>query len=414
MGRSTALTARAGELDAADVLAPLRERYALPPGTVYLAGNSLGPPTTGTCDVLLHATRTRWGGGLVRSWTEWMTLPAALGDRIGRLAGAAGGQVVLAESASVQIFNLLVAAARLRPGRRLLVTDPDHFPTDRFLADSAAELLGLEVVAVPPARLADALGAYGEDVAVVAYPAVDYRSAEVWDIGALTARAHEAGAVVLWDVSHALGALPLSLDEDGVDLAVGCTYKYLSGGPGSPAAVYVAHRHQDVLDQPLTGWLGHAAPFTVDGPYEPAPGAGRMLVGTPPVLSLLALRPALEVYDTVSMDRIRAKNIALGRFLLECAGERLAGLGFATASPHAAPRRGSHITLRHPAAYPLVRALERQGVVADMRDPDLIRFGLNALYVSYDDVRAAVECLREVTLTRAYDDPALSRAGAFG
>jgi kynureninase len=363
---------------------------------------------------LARAVRTEWGQGLVGAWIEWMTFPAALGDRLGRLIGAAPGQVMVTESASVQIFNLLVAGARMRPDRRLVITDPGNFPTDRFLADSAARMLGLEIREVPPPRLPAALQADGADVAVVAYPAVDYRSAEAWDIPAITAIAHQAGAMTLWDISHAVGAVPLALDDDDVDLAVGCTYKYLSGGPGSPSLVYVARRHQDALDQPLTGWLGHATPFAVDGPYKPAPGIARTMVGTPPVLSMLALLPALDVYDEAPMDRVRAKNRSLSGFLLECADRRLAGLGFETASPRADERRGSHVALRHRHAYPLVRALAQRGVIADAREPDLIRFGLNALYVTHKDVHSAIEQLRAATQAREYANPLLSRRSAYG
>ncbi|MFJ6215860.1 kynureninase [Streptomyces sp. NPDC092296] len=388
----TALAARAAALDAADPLAAVRGRFLLPEGVVYLDGNSLGALPAAVPPALQDAVARQWGTDLIRSWNDngWWQAPQRVGDAVGRLVGAAAGQTVVGESTSVQLFNALTAAARLRPGRPLLLTDPDHFPTDQYIADSVGRLLGLEVRRVPARELAAALAADGDRVAVAAYAPVDYRTGELYDMAELTAAAHRAGALILWDLCHAAGALPVRLDGIGADLAVGCGYKYLSGGPGAPAFLYLAHRHQDSFDQPLTGWNGHAEPFAMEGRYRPAPEVSRARIGTPPMLSLLALEAALTAFDGVEMAQVRAKNTSLTGFFLDCADLLLDGLGFSAATPRAADRRGSQVSLRHPEAYPLVQALAARGVIGDMRAPDLLRFGVNALYVSHADVLAAV------------------------
>jgi kynureninase len=281
----------------------------------------------------------------------------------------------------------------------VLVTDVEHFPTDRYLATSVGRLLGLEVRQQPVGQPLPA------GVAVVAYPAVDYRTGELWDVAGITAAAHEAGAVVVWDLCHAVGAVPLRLDEDGVDLAVGCTYKYLSGGPGAPAFGYVAQRHQGDFDPPLTGWHGHARPFDMAADFEPAHGIARARIGTPPIVSLLALEAALDAFDGIGIERIRAKSLALGDFFLSCVDGLLGELGFTVVTPREPARRGSHVSLRHPGAYPMMAALVDRGVIGDVRPPDLLRFGFNALYTSYADVSTAVRELRDVARSGAYRDP---------
>ena len=398
------LAARAAELDAVDPLAGVRERFLLPEGVVYLDGNSLGVLPAAVPPALHDAVHRQWGTGLVRSWNDndWWQAPQRVGDTIGRLIGAAAGQTVTGESASVQLFNALTAAARLRPGRPLLLTDPDHFPTDQYIADSVGRLLGLEVRRVPARELAAVLEADGDRVAVAAYAPVDYRTGELYDMAALTAAVHRAGALVVWDLCHAVGALQVQLDAIDADLAVGCGYKYLSGGPGAPGFLYLAHRHQSAFDQPLTGWHGHAEPFAMEGSYRPAPDVTRARVGTPPILSLLALEAALTAFDGVEMAQVRAKNVSLTGFFQECADRLLDGLGFSAATPREAERRGSQVALRHPEAYGMVQALGARGVVGDMRPPDLLRFGVNALYVSHAEVLDAVRQLREVVVSGEY------------
>ncbi|WP_424216924.1 kynureninase (plasmid) [Streptomyces sp. BI20] len=401
------LTERAAALDAADPLAHVRGRFLLPKGVTYLDGNSLGPLPAAVPAALQDAVHRQWGTDLIRSWNGngWWEAPLRTGDALGRLIGAAPGQVVVGDSTSVQLFNTLLAAARLRPGRRLLLTDPDHFPTDQYIADSVGRLLGLEVRRVPAREVRAVLAAEGEHVAVAAYAPVDYRTGELHDVAALTAAAHAAGALAHWDLCHAAGALPLELDAVEADFAVGCGYKYLSGGPGAPAFAYIAHRHQAEFDQPVTGWHGHAEPFAMSGTYTPAPDITRARIGTPPLLSLLALEAALTAFDGVDMRRVRAKSLSLTAFFRECADTLLAGLGFEIVTPEDPDRRGSQIALRHPEAYPLVAALTARGVIGDMRAPDLLRFGVNALYVSHADVLHAVTELREIASTGAHRTP---------
>lgn len=391
--------------DAADPLAPVRKEFMLPEGVIYLDGNSLGALPASVPGRLASVVTQEWGHDLIRAWNadNWWTAPERIGDRIGALIGAAPGQTVAGDSTSVQLFNALTASARARSAKSVILTEAGQFPTDSYLADSVARLLGLEVTRVsdPYAVLRER----GGEVAVVVWSAVDFRTGELWDVAGLTAAAHEAGALAVWDVSHAAGAVPLRLDADRVDMAVGCTYKYLSGGPGAPAFLYVARRHQAGFDQPLTGWHGHARPFSMDPGYTPAAGITRARIGTPPMLSLLALEAALEVFGRADMAAVRAKSLGLGDFFIACADDLLAGLGFGLVTPREPERRGSHVTLRHPDAHPLMAALIEAGVLGDVRPPDLLRFGFNALYTSYADVFGAVTALREVTASGRYREP---------
>ncbi len=400
-----ATRAFARRCDAADPLAPVRKEFMLPEGVIYLDGNSLGALPASVPGRLASVVTQEWGHDLIRAWNadNWWMAPERIGDRIGALIGAAPGQTVAGDSTSVQLFNALTASARARSVRSVILTEAGQFPTDSYLADSVARLLGLEVTRVsdPYAVLRER----GGEVAAVVWSAVDFRTGELWDVAGLTAAAHEAGALAVWDVSHAAGAVPLRLDADRVDMAVGCTYKYLSGGPGAPAFLYVARRHQAGFDQPLTGWHGHARPFSMDPGYAPAAGITRARIGTPPMLSLLALEAALEVFGRADMAAVRAKNLGLGDFFIACADDLLAGLGFGLVTPREPERRGSHVTLRHPDAHPLMAALIEAGVLGDVRPPDLLRFGFNALYTSYADVFGAVTALREVTASGRYREP---------
>ncbi|WP_240351577.1 kynureninase [Streptomyces olivoreticuli] len=406
-----ALAARAASLDAADPLAAVRERFLLPEGVVYLDGNSLGALPAAVPPAMADAVHRQWGTDLIRSWNDnsWWDAPLRVGDAVGRLVGAAPGQTLAGDSTSVQLFNALSAAVRLRPGRPLLLTDPGHFPTDQYIADSVARLFGLEVRRVPPAGLPRFLAEEGERVAVAGYSPVDYRTGELYDMAATTRAVQRAGGLMLWDLCHAAGALPVGLDELGVDLAVGCGYKYLSGGPGAPAFLYVAERHQAAFDQPITGWNGHVEPFGLSGDYAPAEGVGRGRIGTPPILSMLALEAALTAFDGVSMEQVRAKSLSLTGFFLDCADALLDGLGFTAVTPRAPERRGSQVTLRHPDAYALVRALAARGVIGDMRAPDMLRFGVNALYITHEDVLSATRKLAEVITSAEHRDERFQR-----
>ncbi|MFE2282433.1 kynureninase [Streptomyces sp. NPDC059454] len=401
---AAALHEQAARLDADDPLAGLRARFLLPPDVVYLDGNSLGPLPAAVPAALDDVVRRQWATGLIGSWNAagWWEAPQRVGDTIGTLIGAAPGQTIAGDSTSVQLFTALDAAAALRPDRPLLVTDPGHFPTDRYLAVAVARRRGLEVRHVPPADLPRFLAAEGERVAVVSYSPVDFRTGELHDMRASTRAAHDAGALALWDLCHAAGALPLDVDALGVDLAVGCGYKFLSGGPGAPAFLYVARRHHTALETPLPGWTGHADPFALTPAYEPAPGIARARIGTPPILSLLALEAALTAFDGVDLAQVRAKSLSLTGFFLRCADALLAPLGFTSVTPADPGRRGSQVTLRHPHARGLVAALAERGVIADMRAPDLLRFGVNALCTSHGDLLTAALRLRELTRDAAY------------
>jgi kynureninase len=387
----------AATLDATNPLRHCRERFLLPEGVTYLDGNSLGALPAAVPDAMQDAVRRQWGSGLIGSWfaedAAWWGLPQRLGDRVGRLLGAGEGQTVVGDSTSVQIFNTLTAAARLRPDRKLLLTDAGHFPTDAYLADSVGEMLGLEVRRVAPEALREVLEKDGARTAVVAFPAVDFATGERWDVPALTKAAHDAGALVVWDLCHAAGALALELDAWSVDFAIGCTYKYLSGGPGAPAFAYAARRHHESMRQPLTGWTGHADPFAMRGTYEGAEGIGRARIGTPTVLSMLALEAAIGAFDGVEMTVLRAQSLSLTGFFIECCDTLLDGLGFELVTPRAAERRGSQVTLRHPDAATLVPAAAERGVVGDKREPDLLRYGFNALYNTHADALRAAQTL---------------------
>ncbi|MFG2618911.1 kynureninase [Streptomyces sp. NPDC048507] len=393
---ATELRDRAARLDAEDGLAGLRERFTLPDGVVYLDGNSLGALPAAVPDALADVVRRQWGELLIRSWDEsgWWTAPERIGGLIAPLVGAAPGQVTVGDSTSVNLFKALVGAARLAaPGRTRLLVDATTFPTDGYIAASAARLTGLELVAVDPA---DAAAAFDGDTAVVLLNHVDYRSGRLHDLPALTAAAHAAGALIVWDLCHSAGALPVGLDAHAVDLAVGCTYKYLNGGPGSPAYVYVAARHQGAFDSPLPGWNSHAEPFAMTPGYEPAEGAARARVGTPDILSMLALEAALGVWEGVDIEDVRAKSLALTDFFLECVAAYVPGGRVEPVTPAGHAERGSQVSLRTGDARAVMAELVSRGVVGDFRAPDVLRFGFTPLYVGFADVERAARTLGHI------------------
>jgi kynureninase len=396
--------ALAGERDAADPLAAVRERFTLPAHLVYLDGNSLGPLPVGVAAAMADAVEQQWGRDLITSWNRhgWWDAPRRVGARIARLVGAHDDEVLVADSTSSNLFKVLVAAVRLRPGRRTLVIEPGNFPADLYVAESVADLLGLTLVHVDPADVGDVLG---DDVASVCFSHVDYRTGRAHDMAGITAAIHEAGALAVWDLSHSAGALPVDLTGCEVDLAVGCGYKYLNGGPGAPAYVMVARRHQDGVRSPLTGWTGHARPFAMEGSYDPAPGIDRMRNGTPPMLSLLALDAALDAFDGLAMTDVRRKSLSLTSFFLELADEFLVPLGFEPVTPRADGERGSQVSLRHPSAYGVVQSLIARDVVGDYREPDLVRLGFAPLYLRHVDVVRAVEAVLAVIAGGEQDDP---------
>ncbi|MFJ3592038.1 MULTISPECIES: kynureninase [unclassified Streptomyces] len=389
------LQERARALDTADELAPLRELFTLD-DTVYLDGNSLGALPRHVPARLQEVLTREWGELRIRSWGEsgWWTAPERIGDRIAPIVGAAAGQIVVGDSTSVNVFKAVVAATRLAPeGRDEILVDANTFPTDGYIAGSAARMTGHRIVPVAPAEVPDALG---PRTAAVLLNHVDYRSGRLHDLPALTAAAHAAGAVAVWDLCHSAGALPVDLDRHGVDLAVGCTYKYLNGGPGSPAYLYVAARHQPAFDSPLPGWTSHADPFAMTPGYEAADGAVRGRVGTPDILSMLALESSLDVWDGVGVEAVRAKSLALTDFFLECVAAYVPEGRVTSVTPAAHAERGSQVALRCEDAEPVMAALIARGVVGDLRRPDVLRFGFTPLYVGFADAERAARALADV------------------
>ncbi|MET8102536.1 kynureninase [Streptomyces sp. NPDC005236] len=390
----SALGARAAELDAADELAALRKRFVLD-DVVYLDGNSLGALPVEVPGRVEDVVRRQWGELRIRSWEEsgWWTAPERIGDRIAPLVGAAPGQIVVGDSTSVNVFKALVGAVRLAgEGRDEILVDATTFPTDGYIAASAARMTGCELRPVDPDELSSALG---PRTAAVLLNHVDYRTGRCYDLPALTSAIHAAGALAVWDLCHTAGALPVGLDEHGVDLAVGCTYKYLNGGPGSPAYLYIRTGLQDRFDSPLPGWNSHSEPFAMSSSYEPAQGALRGRVGTPDILSMLALEAALEVWDGVSIDSVRAKSLALTDFFLECVSAYVPEGRVESVTPSAHAERGSQVALRCTDAGAVMKRLIEQGVVGDFRHPDILRFGFTPLYVSFTDTERAARILAE-------------------
>jgi kynureninase len=401
------LGVKAEKLDAADELAGVRAQFVLDAVSdhaadtagVYLDGNSLGALPAAVPGRVDDVVRRQWGELRIRSWDEsgWWTAPERIGDRIAPLVGAAAGQIVVGDSTSVNVFKAVVGAVRLARldgagGREEIVVDATTFPTDGYIAESAARMTGCTLRPVTPAEVP---GVLGDRTAAVLLNHVDYRTGRLHDLPSLTAAVHAAGAYVVWDLCHSAGALPVGLDEHGVDLAVGCTYKYLNGGPGAPAYLYVRRDLQDRFDSPLPGWTSHADPFGMRPDYEPAAGAPRGRVGTPDILSMLALEAALEVWDGVPIESVRAKSLALTDFFLECVARYVPPGRVESLTPVAHEERGSQVALRCEDAGDVMRRLIERGVVGDFRHPDVLRFGFTPLYVGFADVERAARVLAE-------------------
>ncbi|MCX4763739.1 kynureninase [Streptomyces sp. NBC_01275] len=406
------LSFKAAELDAGDQLAEVRSRFVLDTVSdhaadaagVYLDGNSLGALPAAVPGRVEDVVRRQWGELRIRSWDEsgWWTAPERIGDRIAPLVGAAAGQIVVGDSTSVNVFKALVGAVRLveergGDGRDEILVDATTFPTDGYIAESAARLTGHTLRAVTPGEVPAALS---DRTAAVLLNHVDYRTGRLHDLPGLTSAVHAAGAVAVWDLCHSAGALPVGLDEHGVDLAVGCTYKYLNGGPGSPAYLYVRGDLQDRFDSPLPGWNSHAEPFGMRPAYTPAEGVRRGRVGTPDILSMLALEAALDVWDGVSVAAVRAKSLALTDFFLECVEAYVPEGRVESLTPVRHEERGSQIALRCSDAGDVMRLLIERGVVGDFRRPDVLRFGFTPLYVGFADVERAARVLGDVLASR--------------
>ncbi|MBB4567033.1 kynureninase [Rhizobium leucaenae] len=393
-------------MDAADPLCSFRSRFALPEGVIYLDGNSLGAASHDVFAELQQAATEEWGNGLIRSWNSagWFHLPLELGDSIGRLIGATPGQTVVTDSTSINIYKTLHAALAMRPGRSVIVAEGDSFPTDLYMAEGVASTrpgvtLRLE------GRDADNIEDLIDDqVAVVLLNHVNYKSGELRDMSALTRRIHEAGALVIWDLCHSAGALPVDLDGANADFAVGCTYKYLNGGPGSPAFIYAARRHQASITQPLSGWWGHARPFAFEQNFAGGEGIKRFLCGTQPILSLRALKGVLGVWDEVDMGALRKKSIALTDLFIQLVEAKCGQYGVVLETTRDSQRRGSQVSFTHSNSYEVMQALIERGVIGDFRAPATLRFGFTPLYVGYRDVWQAAEVLEDILSSGSWKD----------
>lgn len=392
-------------LDQSDPLAAKRGEFHIPEGLVYLDGNSLGPLPVAVRGHLEHVLLQQWGTDLIKSWNThgWVDLPQRVGAKIARLVGAEPDEVIAADSTSVNLFKVLLAALRLRPGRRVIVSDIDNFPTDLYIAQGVSELLGgCELRFVTKERLEDALD---EQTAVLMLTEVDYRTGYLYDMARLTRLAHQKGALAVWDLAHSAGAFPVHLNRHQADFAVGCGYKYLNGGPGAPAFVFVPRRHQQSAFPFLSGWMGHQAPFAFVPEYVAAEDIRRLTVGTPGVLSMSALDAALEVFEGVDMELVRQKSLQLTDLFIELMGPLAARYGLELVTPTLHARRGSQVSYRHPEGYAVMQALISQGVVGDFRAPDIVRFGFTPLYLRYQDVHEAVRRLEQVLRQELWKEP---------
>jgi kynureninase len=391
----TTLT-EAHALDAADPLAAMRDQFTLPDGILYLDGNSLGALPKATIAAQRDAVERQWGVDLIRSWNgnNWIGAPQRIGAKIAGLIGAKPHEVILTDSVSVNLFKLIIAAARLQSDRTQILTEPGNFPTDLYTADGAAGLLADHVLHTEQAGdLADALG---PDTALMMLTHVHYKTGARHDMELLTEAAHDAGALALWDLSHSVGAIPVNLNGCSADLAVGCGYKYLNGGPGAPAFLYVREDLQDDLRSPLSGWMGHEAPFEFRDDYVPAPGISRFLCGTPPMLNMLALESGIDLFADIDMEAVAAKSAALFDLFAARIEERCGDHELKLITPRDAARRGSHISYRHTDSWPITQALIDRGVIGDFRAPDILRFGLTPLYTSFEDIWQAIEILGDI------------------
>jgi kynureninase len=393
----------AQQLDTADPLAFARERFRLPSGVIYLDGNSLGALPVATMDRLRQTTQLEWGEDLIGSWNshDWIDAPTRVAARLAPIVGARPNELLIADSTSVCLFKLLAAAVQARPDRRTILTQQRNFPTDLYVAQGLAELFGLTLKAVTAEEVVSAIDS---DTAVVTLTHVDYRSAAIHDMAAINAAAHAAGALTVWDLSHSAGAIALDLNGTDCDLAVGCGYKYLNGGPGAPAFLYVAEPLQNELRPPLQGWMGHADPFAFDDEYRPAPGILRFLTGTPSILALAALDAGLATFDGIAMTDVEAKARKLSQlFIAEVEARR--GAEVQLASPRDPVTRASHVVFAHAQSYAVMQALIARGVVGDFRAPDLMRFGFTPLYTRFEDAWRAAEILGEILRSREWDQP---------
>lgn len=391
--------------------AATKAMFDLPKGVIYLDGNSLGPLPSAAPAAMEKVMRNEWGEMLITGWNKagWMAQPARVGDRIARLIGAEPGHVVMGDTLSIKVYQAIASALEMRPDRRVILSDTGNFPSDLYMAQGLLKSLGedYELRTVAPEEVAVNIT---DEIAVLMITEVDYRTGRLHDMKALTEKAHAVGALTVWDLAHTAGATDVKLAENNADFAVGCTYKYLNGGPGAPAFIYVAPRHADAARPALSGWLGHEAPFAFDLDYRPGTGIERMRVGTPPVLALAALEQALDIWDMTTMAEIRAASQDLTSLFIEEVEKRCPELELAT--PRDPAQRGSQVSFRFEHGYAAMQALIARGVIGDFRAPDIMRFGFTPLYIDANDVRAAAEILEDVMKNRLWDDPAYQTRSA--
>jgi kynureninase len=388
-----------------------RTLFHIPDGIIYLDGNSLGPLPVAAVDRVARTISEEWGNQLIRGWNTagWMAQPRRIGDRIGRLIGAPAGTVVIGDTLSIKVYQALASALELNPERRVILSDNGNFPSDLYIAEGLLRSLdrGYVLKVVDPEDVENAID---DTLAVLMLTEVDYRTGRLHDIKALTRKAHAVGALTVWDLAHSAGAIPVDVTAAEADFAVGCTYKYLNGGPGAPAFIYIAPRYAEIARPALSGWMGHQAPFAFDLDYRPGLGIERMRVGTPPVIALAALDAALDVWEDVSMDDVRSASIALADLFIGALEARCPEL--ILASPRDGQKRGSQVSFRHENGYAIMQALIARGVIGDFRAPDAIRFGFTPLYLGESDVRAAVDVIDDVMVNRRWDTPEYRKMAA--
>ena len=395
-------------MDASDPLAHFRNEFALPDdGTIYLDGNSLGALPKRVVARMQTAISEEWGNGLIRSWNDadWYLAPQRAGAAIARLIGAKGDEVIACDSTSVNLYKVLIAGLRMRPGRRVVISERGNFPTDVYVSARVAEMQGTELRCVEPDQVLAAITEAGSDLALVHLTQVNYKTGRVYDMDAITKATQAVGALSVWDLCHSVGTLNVDLNAAGADFAVGCGYKYLNGGPGAPAFVFAAKCHHADFYQPIAGWHGHAKPFGFGHDYVPDPGIERMLVGTASQLGVIALESALSVFDTVDMAQLRTKGVALGDLFIKLVDQELQDFGFGIASPRDGAVRGSQVSLTHTEGYAIMQAVIERGAVGDFRAPDILRFGFAGLYVTHANIWDAVAIIREVMVSRIWDQP---------
>jgi len=393
----------AWQLGANDPLAFARERFQLPDGIIYLDGNSLGALPAAAARALGDTAERQWGDDLIASWNKhcWIDWPTLIAAKLAPIVGAKTNELLIADSTSVSLFKVLAAAARARPSRRTILSQRRNFPTDLYVAQGLADMLGMGLKAAEPQ---DVIGAIDADTAVVTLTHVDYRTAAFYDMRAINEAARAAGALVVWDLSHSAGAIELDLNSTGSELAIGCGYKYLNGGPGAPAFIYIAERLQDELDNPLRGWMGHSEPFAFVDDYQPADGILKFLTGTPSILALAALQAGLATFDGIAMSDLAAKSRSLSKLFVEEVEARCDG-EVRLASPRDPAQRGSHVVFAHEEGYAVMQALIARGVIGDFRAPNLMRFGFAPLYNAHSEMIRAADILADILRTREWDQP---------